>query len=75
MKKKNGLLDRKTTSKLCLEASKYSLDLSKLVFGGVILSGIMGMNINRIYLLSVGFITVFLTAMLGLILFVLGNKK
>jgi hypothetical protein len=36
MNKKKSFIDRKTTSKLCLEVSKYSLDLSKLVFGGVI---------------------------------------
>ena len=37
MKKKKGYLDRNTRSKLYLEASKYSLDVSKLIFGGIIL--------------------------------------
>ena len=62
-------------SKLYLEASRYSLDLSKLIFGGIILSGIMGMQIEKAYLLIVGLIAVILTALFGFIMFLLANKK
>lgn len=34
-------LDEGLKRKLCLEVSKYALDLSKLIFGGVILTGIV----------------------------------
>ena len=43
MAKKKGIkIDQKTKSDLYDKFSSYVLDLSKLVFGGVILAGIMG---------------------------------
>lgn len=75
MKKNRRYFRKETLSKLYLEASRYSLDLSKLIFGGIILSGIMGMQIERAYLLIVGLIAVILTALFGFIMFLLANKK
>jgi len=49
--------------------------LPKLIFGGIILSGIMGMQIEKAYLLIVGLIAVILTALFGFIMFLLANKK
>ena len=40
------------------EASKFVLDLAKLVFAGVILAGIMDMDITKGNLLSVGLVVV-----------------
>ena len=75
MKKNRRYFRKETLSKLYLEASRYSLDLSKLIFGGIILSGIMGMQIEKAYLLLVGLIAVILTALFGFIMFLLANKK
>lgn len=75
MKKDRRYFGKETLSKLYLEASRYSLDLSKLIFGGIILSGIMGMQIEKAYLLIVGLIAVILTALFGFIMFLLANKK
>lgn len=75
MKKDRRYFRKETLSKLYLEASRYNLDLSKLIFGGIILSGIMGMQIEKAYLLIVGLIAVILTALFGFIMFLLANKK
>lgn len=75
MKKNRRYFRKEMLSKLYLEASRYSLDLSKLIFGGIILSGIMGMQIEKAYLLIVGLIAVILTALFGFIMFLLANKK
>ena len=75
MKKDRRYFRIESLSKLYLEASRYSLDLSKLIFGGIILSGIMGMQIEKAYLLIVGLIAVILTALFGFIMFLLANKK
>ena len=75
MEKNRRYFRKETLSKLYLEASRYSLDLSKLIFGGIILSGIMGMQIEKAYLLIVGLIAVILTALFGFIMFLLANKK
>lgn len=75
MKKNRRYFRKETLSKLYLEASRYSLDLSKLIFGGIILSGIMGMQIEKAYPLIVGLIAVILTALFGFIMFLLANKK
>ena len=75
MKKDRRYFRKETLSKLYLEASRYSLDLSNLIFGGIILSGIMGMQIEKAYLLIVGLIAVILTALFGFIMFLLANKK
>ena len=75
MKKNRRYFRKETLSKLYLEASRYSLDLSKLIFGGIILSGIMGMQIEKAYLLIVGLLAVILTALFGFIMFLLANKK
>lgn len=68
-------LNNATRKKVYLEVSKYALDLSKLVFGGVILAGIMDLGVNRSLLLAFGFVFVGLFAAVGFFFFLLGNKK
>lgn len=36
------------------EMGKYFLDISKLIFGGIILASIMALNINKLYLFAIG---------------------
>lgn len=68
-------LSRKSKKKLYLEASKYFTDLSKLVFGGIILAGIMKEDIYVAWLLVVGLIVVSILLWTGYLLFKMGNKN
>lgn len=51
------------------EAGKYLLDVSKLIFGGVILAGVMNLNVDKIVLFIIGTLAVIVTAIIGFILF------
>lgn len=68
-------LDEGLKRKLCLEVSKYALDLSKLIFGGVILTGIVNMSTDVSRLVAVGVLAVAITAVVGLALFIIGNHN
>ena len=48
------------------EYGKYCLDMSKLIFGGVILAGIMNLGVNDSILFVVGGIIVAILAFMGL---------
>lgn len=47
------------------EAGKYFLDLSKLVFGGIILAEIMNLGINETAVFGIGSIAVVILALFG----------
>lgn len=49
------------------ELGKYCIDISKLVFGGVVLAGIMKLDVNRALLFGLGTVVVLLTVSAGLI--------
>lgn len=51
-----------------LEGGKFCLDIAKLVFGGVILAGLMKQDIDFLTLFLVGFGVVIIFAVLGFIL-------
>ncbi len=61
--------------KLFNEFGKYCLDLSKLVFGGVILAGIMQLNINQLWLFILGDIGSLLLMIAGLTCFCFAKDK
>ncbi len=51
------------------EIGKYFIDISKLVFGGVVLSGILGIeDVSRATLLSIGILTTLILALGGFLL-------
>ena len=61
-------MKKKTTELILLESGRYMLDMSKLVFGGVILVGIMqieGLSIQM--LLIIGGISVVFSMLIGLV--------
>ena len=75
MTKKRGIkIDQKTKSELYDKFSSYALDLSKLVFGGVILAGIMDMKVNTNLLFLIGGFSVIILTMLGFTLIVLKHN-
>ncbi|MBQ9676563.1 MAG: ABC transporter permease [Prevotella sp.] len=51
------------------ELGKYSLDMSKLIFGGVILAGIMNLGVEAIYLFGVGGTLVAFFAVIGFVFY------
>ena len=67
-------LSRSNKRKVYLKANDFFLDLAKLVFGGIILTGIVGMDVNKAWLFIVGGIVVVLLAFWGYIMFIRGIK-
>ena len=57
------------------EAGRYCLDLSKLVFGGIILAGIMDLDVDLKLLLLIGAIIVVVLFAFGYALLLLSNPK
>lgn len=69
----NGLT-RKARKALYREASKFFVDVAKLVFAGVIIAGIMKEDIDLLWLVGVGLASVVLSLAAGYKLFELGNS-
>ena len=75
MAKRRKLISSSTKKKLYIKGSDFCIDMAKLVFAGIILAGIMGMDFHKGLL--VGVASVFLCALIftGVALFVKGNQK
>ena len=58
--------------KMIFEGGKFCLDIAKLIFGGVILAGIMRQEMNVTLLFAIGLTVVLIFVMLG---FYLINKS
>lgn len=57
------------------EISRYCLDLSKLVFGGIILTEVLDLGLNHITMIVVGLLIVALFAVIGIVGLFLTNKR
>ncbi|WP_222940356.1 MULTISPECIES: DUF6722 family protein [Parabacteroides] len=66
--------NRRLLKAIYLEISKYGLDLSKLVFAGVILVNIMSLDVNKFFIFVLGTIAVTLLACISFILFIKGKE-
>lgn len=55
--------------------SKYFLDLSKLVFGGIVLAGVMDLEINIVAVLIAGVVVMVALANAGFIFLSLTTRK
>lgn len=63
---------KKTGKELLLgELGKYCMDISKLVFGGIILAGVMELDVDKALLFGIGFAAVLIMAVAGLLFNVL----
>ena len=51
------------------ESGKYCLDMSKLIFGGVILAGIMNLGVDNVYLLGIGGLIVLFLMIIGFVFY------
>ena len=56
------------------ETGKYFLDVSKLIFGGVILAGVMNLEMDKFVLFLTGGASVLGSAIFGIILFKIGKE-
>lgn len=66
-------VDEKDKKLLFKEFGNYCLDMSKLVFGGVILAGIMELDVSNVLLFGVGAAIVLLSAVTGFVFLKLSN--
>lgn len=57
------------------EICKFVLDIAKLIFGGVILSGIMGLSFDKVTLCVVGGLVICALLIMWYILFTLSKRK
>ena len=57
-----------------LKVSDFLLDLAKLVFGGIILTGIIDLDLNKVWLFSVGGIVAMGLALWGFTIYRRGQK-
>lgn len=67
-------ISRKTRKAVYLEASKYINDLTKLIFGGIILTNILNFNINKTITFVIGFIAVIILTVFSFALFIKGKE-
>ena len=68
-------LSRDNKRKVFLKASDFFLDLAKLVFAGVILTGIVDLDVDKLLLFVLGGVVTLLLALLGYTFFIRGVKK
>ena len=60
--------------KFYLKLSDFILDLAKLIFGGIILTGIIDLQINKALLFVTGSVVAAVLAIWGFVLFNRGTK-
>lgn len=62
-KQREATTEQNGNRSVALEAGKFCLDIAKLVFGGVILAGIMqqGIEFNSLFLMGLGVVLLFVT--------------
>ena len=69
------LLSSTTKKKLYVKGSDFCLDLAKLVFAGVILAGVMDLQLDKALLFITGIIVLAILVATGVALFIKGNQK
>ena len=72
---KRKFISSTTRKKLFVKGSDFCFDLAKLVFAGIIIAGIMGMDFDNYLLVLLGLIVLILLSLTGIALFIKGNQK
>ena len=72
---KRKFISSTTRKKLFIKGSDFCFDLAKLVFAGIIIAGIMGMDFDNYLLVLLGLIVLILLSLTGIALFIKGNQK
>jgi hypothetical protein len=68
-------MKKEQKKEVLLKASDFCLDLAKLIFGGIILSGIIGLNVDKFVLVGVGLLAVIFLIWAGFMFYINGLKK
>ena len=63
------VMKQKKRELMMQESGKYCLDMSKLIFGGVILAGIMNLGVDNRYLFFIGGSLVVFLAVIGFVFY------
>jgi len=72
MQKQN--LSKANRRKVYLKASDFLLDMAKLVFAGIILTGLVNFDVDKVYLFIFGVSLTIALSIWGYILFIRGIK-
>lgn len=67
-------LSKANKRKVYLKASDFLLDMAKLVFAGIILTGLVNFDFNKIYLFLFGISLTITLSIWGYVLFIRGIK-
>lgn len=70
-----GRIDIERKEKFAEKFGDYCLDISKLVFGGIVLAGVMELDVNPYLLFGIGLFIVILFAIAGFLMNDLFNFK
>lgn len=70
-----GRIDIERKEKFAEKFGDYCLDISKLVFGGIVLAGVMELDVNPYWLFGIGLFIVILFATAGFLMNDLFNLK
>lgn len=68
-------MKKEQKKEVLLKASDFCLDLAKLILGGIILSGIIGLNVDKFVLVGVGLLAVIFLIWAGFMFYINGLKK
>ena len=74
-KKDKTVTKQEESTNVVLEAGKFCLDIAKLIFGGVILAGLMKQDIEYVSLFLIGLGVVLIFAFWGFWLIAKSKKK
>ena len=69
------VMDIEKRELLFAEIGKFFLDIAKLIFGGIILAGIMEIGVDKYLLFMIGGALTVIFAMAGLLLMILSKTK
>lgn len=69
------VMDIEKRELLFAEIGKFFLDIAKLIFGGIILAGIMEIGVDKYLLFMIGGALTIIFAMAGLLLMILSKTK
>lgn len=69
------VMDIEKRELLFAEIGKFFLDIAKLIFGGIILAGIMEIVVDKYLLFMIGGALTIIFAMAGLLLMILSKTK
>ncbi len=69
------IISSTTKKKLYIKGSDFCIDLAKLVFAGVILAGVMDLQLDKGLLFITGTLVLVILIITGMALFIKGNQK